>query len=152
MLEDGKVRGKIRTYTVTRKAGSRFCERIEPEVDAMAEDPKLDEALEESFPASDPPANTVETGIAAGVIDSPPVEDNTRESRFELHADGQTGFLLYRRTADTLTLVHTELPEPLRGRHLGDALVRFALETAHADHLRVVAICPFARAYLQKHP
>jgi hypothetical protein len=27
---------------------------------------QLDEAIEETFPASDPPANTVETGIAIG--------------------------------------------------------------------------------------
>ena len=36
----------------------------------MADD--VDEALEESFPASDPPANTVETGI--GVNGGPPEE------------------------------------------------------------------------------
>jgi hypothetical protein len=33
-------------------------------------DDKLDEALEETFPASDPPANTVETGIDLGEIES----------------------------------------------------------------------------------
>jgi hypothetical protein len=30
-------------------------------------DDKLDEALEETFPASDPPANTVETGISLNI-------------------------------------------------------------------------------------
>jgi len=33
----------------------------------------VDEALEETFPASDPPANTVETGI--GVNGGPPADD-----------------------------------------------------------------------------
>jgi len=34
-------------------------------------DSKLDEALEETFPASDPPANTVETGIHAQAFRAP---------------------------------------------------------------------------------
>lgn len=38
-------------------------------------DAQLDEALEETFPASDPPANTVETGIAIGGV---PVTDAGR--------------------------------------------------------------------------
>ena len=33
-----------------------------------AEDRDLDEILDETFPASDPPANTVETGIRVGAI------------------------------------------------------------------------------------
>ena len=80
----------------------------------------------------------------------PSVEDNATTSRFELIADGHTAFLVYKRTAETLELIHTEVPEELRGRHLGDALVEFALERAHAEGLRVVAICPFVRAYLRK--
>jgi len=80
----------------------------------------------------------------------PPVADNATTSRFELIADGHTAFLVYKRTAETLDLIHTEVPEELRGRHLGDALVEFALERAHAEGLRVVAICPFVRAYLRK--
>ena len=35
----------------------------------------VDEALEETFPASDPPANTVETGI--GVNGGPPADDES---------------------------------------------------------------------------
>jgi uncharacterized protein len=78
------------------------------------------------------------------------VADNATTSRFELIADGRTAFLIYKRTAETLELIHTEVPEELRGRHLGDALVEFALERAHAEGLGIVAICPFARAYLRK--
>jgi hypothetical protein len=39
------------------------------------EDDALDETLEESFPASDAPANTGETGIRVG---TPPSEDDDR--------------------------------------------------------------------------
>ena len=61
------------------------------------EDEKLDEALDETFPASDPPANTVETGIR---IDITPdrdvlVNDNRAAQRFELVVDGQMAFLTY---------------------------------------------------------
>ena len=78
------------------------------------------------------------------------VVDNDVTSRFELTDDGKIAFLVYKRTSETLELIHTEVPEELRGRHLGDALVEFALERAHAEQLRVVAICPFVRAYLRK--
>jgi predicted GNAT family acetyltransferase len=78
------------------------------------------------------------------------VVDNDATSRFELTDDGKVAFLVYKRTPETLELIHTEVPEELRGRHLGDALVEFAFERAHAEHLRVVAICPFVRAYLRK--
>jgi len=112
----------------------------------------LDETIDESFPASDAPGNTVETGIRLGVPAPAPVADNREASRFELTVDGQTAVLRYERTPTSLVLVHTEVPPALRGRHLGDALVRAALDHAHAQRLRVVVVCPFARAYLRKHP
>jgi hypothetical protein len=49
-----------------------------------AGDRKLDETLEETFPASDAPANTVETGTRVGpVMPSSPVTDNREASRLE---------------------------------------------------------------------
>lgn len=80
------------------------------------------------------------------------VVDNRQADRFEITVDGQTAFLLYERTPDALTLVHTEVPPALRHRQIGEALVKAALEDAHANRLRVVAICPFVKAYLRKHP
>jgi len=117
------------------------------------DDRALDEALEESFPASDPPANTVETGIQIRTTNVvPSVTDNRDAHRFELTIDGQTAFLVYERTSSVLRLIHTEVPLPLRHRHLGDALVVAALDQARVEGLRVVAVCPFVQAYLRKHP
>ena len=117
-----------------------------------AEDRALDETLDETFPASDAPANTVETGIRLKVPEPPSVADNRASSRLELTIDDQTAFLAYERTPRSFVVVHTEVPPALRRRHLGDVLVTAALERAHAEGLRVVAVCPFARAYLRRHP
>ena len=115
---------------------------------------KLDETLEETFPASDPPANTVETGTRTGGEDlsTPSIVDNPAQHRFEATLNGDTAFLLYGRTHDALTLIHTEVPPAFRGRRMGDALVQAALKDARSSGRRVVAVCPFVKAYLQKHP
>ena len=80
------------------------------------------------------------------------VSDNRTLNRFELTIDGQTAFLEYERTHESLTIIHTEVPEALRGRHLGDTLVEAALAAARSEKLRIVVVCPFARAYLRRHP
>jgi predicted GNAT family acetyltransferase len=122
-------------------------------VDDSNRESKVDESLEETFPASDPPADTVETGIRVGTPSAEAVVvDNAAESRFEIGTGGETAFLTYERTPSSLTLVHTEVPPPLRGRHLGEALVDAGVEAARSAGLRLVVICPFARVYLRKHP
>ena len=53
----------------------------------MVGDDKLDETLEETFPASDAPANTVETGIRIGNPfgpDASDVPDNSAEKPVQL--------------------------------------------------------------------
>jgi len=123
--------------------------------DSTSREQQLDEALEETFPASDAPANTVETGIqllAPPPAPAMPVSNNAAGKRFELTINGRTAFLTYERTHDALTLVHTEVPDELRGRHVGDALVKAALDAGRSEGLRIVAVCPFVRAYLRRHP
>jgi predicted GNAT family acetyltransferase len=117
------------------------------------QDDQLDEALEETFPASDPPANTVETGIVTHELPSPlpgTVNDNPALARFELSVEGGTAFVAYRRGPGTLTLVHTEVPESERGHGVGTALVEGAVENGRREGLRILAECAFAKAVLRK--
>ena len=120
----------------------------------QSDDEKVDEALEETFPASDAPAYTVETGIR---IATPPatdigaVSDNAAQSRFELTVEGHVAYLEYERTPNTLTLIHTEVPVEIRGRHIGERLVEAALAIGRSEGRRLVVICPFARAYMRRH-
>ena len=118
------------------------------------DDSKVDEALEQTFPASDAPAYTVETGIRIAIPAAPEtgdVTDNTAQSRFELNIDGHVAYLEYERTPKTLTLLHTEVPPEIRGRHIADRLVEAALAIGRSEGRRMVVICPFARAYLRRH-
>ncbi|HJZ72576.1 MAG TPA: GNAT family N-acetyltransferase [Vicinamibacterales bacterium] len=81
-----------------------------------------------------------------------PVIDNRAKHRFELQVNGSTAFLVYERTDDALTLIHTEVPPALRGHHVGDAIVEAVLRAGHSAGLRIIPVCPFVRAYLRKHP
>ena len=80
------------------------------------------------------------------------VRDNPAERRFELEVEGELAILTYRRQDGALYLLHTEVPSELRGDGQGGRLVRHALDTARAEGVRVVPLCPFVSAYLEKHP
>jgi uncharacterized protein len=84
--------------------------------------------------------------------DHPPVHDATDDARFEVRVDGVLAYLTYRRSAEELRLLRTEVPDEIGGRGVGSHLVRHAAEQASAGGLAVVADCPFARTYLERHP
>jgi len=83
---------------------------------------------------------------------SDPVIDNTEASRLELAAGDLRAELVYRRRPGRLVLIHTEVPDAAAGRGLGGQLVSAALDLAVDQDLTVVPLCPFARAWLQRHP
>jgi predicted GNAT family acetyltransferase len=105
-------------------------------------DELLDEALKESFPASDPAAVTVE----------PTLSDNEELHRYEMSLDGVTAHLRYKRMPGVIELVHTQVPDALQGRGIGSALVKAVLDRVRADGLRVVPTCPFVRRVIETHP
>ena len=78
--------------------------------------------------------------------------DNAALHRFELQQDGETAFLLYTRTGDSIRLIHTEVPDSLRGKGVGSKLVGGVLRQAQQQKLSVVPSCPFVAEYLKRHP
>jgi predicted GNAT family acetyltransferase len=85
-------------------------------------------------------------------MNSNPVTHNEARGQFEIVLGDEKAVLQYRRTANSITLIHTEVPQADRGRGLGNQLIRAALDFAHFNQLKVVPVCPFVKAYLQKHP
>ena len=80
------------------------------------------------------------------------IRDNTNLHRFELDADGHIAFSEYKRIDGVLTILHTEVPKELEGRGIGSSLIRGVLDTARAQSLKVNPLCPFAKAYIERHP
>jgi uncharacterized protein len=80
------------------------------------------------------------------------VRDNTDHHRFELDAGGHVAFSNYKRADGLLTILHTEVPRELEGRGIGSTLVRGILDIARTQGLTVQAVCPFVKAYLDRHP
>jgi predicted GNAT family acetyltransferase len=78
--------------------------------------------------------------------------NNTRGHRFELSVDGHLAKAWYRLAPGTITFTHTDVPEELEGRGIGSRLARFALDHARAEHLSVVALCPFIAGWIGRHP
>jgi predicted GNAT family acetyltransferase len=78
--------------------------------------------------------------------------DNKIEQRYELAVDGHTAVSYYKVTDGVVTFMHTEVPAELGGKGVGSKLIAGALDLARADGLKVVARCPFVKAFLDKHP
>ena len=74
-------------------------------------------------------------------------------NRFELEEMGETAYLEFDLdSAGWITLLHTEVPEALRGRGIAGELAKTGLEYARDNQLKVDVICPLVASYISKHP
>jgi len=73
------------------------------------------------------------------------------ETRYELRVgDRVIGCIAYRLQNGTIAFTHTVVDKACEGRGFGTRLVRDAVADAEASGLRVVPLCSFARAYLER--
>jgi predicted GNAT family acetyltransferase len=81
------------------------------------------------------------------------VRDNVERKRFEIDlGDGSFAFTDYDLMRGKILFKHTEVPEAHEGEGLGSTLIRAGLAAARERDLKVIPICPFFAAYMQKHP
>lgn len=80
------------------------------------------------------------------------VVNNEAKRRYELHIGEHVALAAYQIDGDTIRFTHTEVPKALEGRGVGSRLVAAALADVRRLGLRVVPLCPFVRAYIDRHP
>jgi predicted GNAT family acetyltransferase len=80
------------------------------------------------------------------------VSNNPAQQRYELAVDGHVAASYYEIADGVITFVHTEVPPELGGEGIGSKLIKGALDQVRAEGLKVIAQCPFVKAYIEKHP
>ncbi len=81
------------------------------------------------------------------------VEHDARHRRYEIRVgETRAGLAVYRDEPGRRVFTHTEVDPAFEGRGLGSRLAAFALDDTRAEGLRVVPVCPFIAAYIERHP
>jgi uncharacterized protein len=81
---------------------------------------------------------------------SQPVQRVTT-GRFVIERDGQIAYLEYSLSGNVLELIHTEVPEKLRGMGFASSLAETALRWAREHQLKVDIVCPSVQEYVTRH-
>ena len=77
--------------------------------------------------------------------------NNKAKHRYELDVDGHIAATYYKLADGVITFIHTEVPPELGGKGIASKLIRGALDQVRADGLKVIAQCPFVKAFIEKH-
>lgn len=81
-----------------------------------------------------------------------PLVNNELSRQFELTVDNIKSKIEYELQKDRMFLIHTEVPQALAGKGVGNAIVEKTLQYLETNNLKLVPLCPFVAAYVKKHP
>ena len=80
-------------------------------------------------------------------------EDGETGGRYLVRLDGEEAEMTYSRAGPSRIIIdHTGVPDGMRGLKVGLAMVQRAVEDARAEGFKIIPLCPFAKATLEKHP
>jgi uncharacterized protein len=78
------------------------------------------------------------------------ISHDAAAQRFTLERDGSVAQLDYTLTGDVMTITHTRVPPPIRGRGVAAELMSAALAAARGAGWSVNPACSYAAAYMAK--
>jgi predicted GNAT family acetyltransferase len=80
-------------------------------------------------------------------------EDGPKGGRYVMGAEGQQAMMTFSRASPTLVIVdHTEVPDIYRGQGVGAKLAQHAIEAARKGGWKIIPLCPFMKAQVERHP
>ena len=80
------------------------------------------------------------------------ITNNKERNRFETLVNGDMAVLDYEYYQGTLALTHTFVPPVHRNQGIAFALVKFALEFAKAENLKVIPGCSSVVIFVEQNP
>ncbi len=93
--------------------------------------------------------------MATPTSETLPIEriEGASKGRYVVRLEGAEAEMTYSRAGDAMIIIdHTEVPDAMRGRSVGQALVRRAIEDARTEGRTVLPLCPFAKAQILRRP
>lgn len=78
-------------------------------------------------------------------------KDNAAKSRFELIGEGGDVFADYRMDGERLVISYVYAAPELRGSGAAGRLMKEVAEHARAGKLKIVPLCGYASAWMQRH-
>ncbi|MDZ4759509.1 MAG: GNAT family N-acetyltransferase [Alphaproteobacteria bacterium] len=80
-------------------------------------------------------------------------EDNSTGGRYVARVENKPeAIMTFSKAGERILIIdHTEVPGELGGTGVGKALVEFMVMDVRAKGLKVIPLCPFTRATLEKH-
>ena len=82
----------------------------------------------------------------------PAMINDEERMRFEIALGEEFAFIEYRWHDGNIVLMHTEVPESMRGKGIAQKLAKEAFEYIRDHNLQAVVYCPFLLSYLKRHP
>lgn len=79
-------------------------------------------------------------------------EDSPKGGRYVIVIKGDEAEMTYSRAGATRIIIdHTGVPDSMRGLGIGKLLVEAAVKDARSEGFKIIPLCPFAKATLDKH-
>ncbi|GGY49579.1 GNAT family N-acetyltransferase [Parvularcula lutaonensis] len=79
-------------------------------------------------------------------------EESDSKGRYFVAIDGHEAEMTYSRAGEKLIIIdHTGVPDALRGKGVGVALVQRGVEDARREGRKILPLCPYAKAQIDRH-
>ena len=79
-------------------------------------------------------------------------EDSPKGGRYVIVIKGDEAEMTYSRAGATRIIIdHTGVPDSMRGLGIGKLLVEAAVKDGRSEGFKIIPLCPFAKATLDKH-